>query len=103
MTEQGQWFHRRGTIGRDGWESVVDAAIPGWTHTGIRIGALAAGESLALAEDGVERIIVPLAGSFTVQHTEQGATSETTLAGRRSVFDGPVSYTHLTLPTILRV
>ncbi len=95
MTEQGQWFHRRGTIGRDGWESVVDAAIPGWTHTGIRIGALAAGETLALAEDGVERIIVPLAGSFTVQHTEQGATSETTLAGRRSVFDGPSDVLYL--------
>ncbi|WP_226531055.1 5-deoxy-glucuronate isomerase [Microbacterium paraoxydans] len=95
MTEQGQWFRRRGTIGRDGWESVVDSEMPGWAHTGLRIGALAAGESLALADVGVEQIIVPLAGSFTVRHTAHGATSETMLAGRRSVFDGPSDVLYL--------
>ncbi|MBT2496459.1 5-deoxy-glucuronate isomerase [Microbacterium sp. ISL-59] len=95
MTEDGNWFHRRGTIGRDGWESVVDDTTPGWAHTGIRIGELGAGESLALADTGVERIIVPLSGSFSVAHTEEGSTTETALAGRRSVFDGPSDVLYL--------
>ncbi|WP_417507065.1 5-deoxy-glucuronate isomerase [Microbacterium sp.] len=95
MTEDGNWFHRRGAIGRDGWESVVDDATPGWAHTGIRIGELGAGESLALADTGVERIIVPLSGSFSVAHTEEGSTTETALAGRRSVFDGPSDVLYL--------
>lgn len=94
MTE-GNWFHRRGTIGRDGWESVVDEATPGWEHTGIRVGVLGAGESLVLADTGVERIIVPLSGSFSVQHTEAGTTTRTALAGRRSVFDGPSDVLYL--------
>ncbi|WP_372467495.1 5-deoxy-glucuronate isomerase [Microbacterium maritypicum] len=95
MTEDGNWFHRRGTIGRDGWESVVDDTTPGWAHTGIRIGELGAGERLALADTGVERIIVPLSGSFSVAHTEEGSTTETLLAGRRSVFDGPSDVLYL--------
>ncbi|PRB61697.1 5-deoxy-glucuronate isomerase [Microbacterium sp. MYb45] len=95
MTEDGNWFHRRGAIGRDGWESVVDDTTPGWAHTGIRVGELGAGESLALADTGVERIVVPLSGSFSVAHTEEGSTTETLLAGRRSVFDGPSDVLYL--------
>lgn len=95
MTEGGKWFHRRGAIGRDGWESVVDATTPGWEHTGLRVGVLQEGESLALADTGEERIVVPLSGSFSVQHTEDGVTAETTLAGRRSVFDGPSDVLYL--------
>ncbi|WP_029261198.1 MULTISPECIES: 5-deoxy-glucuronate isomerase [unclassified Microbacterium] len=95
MTEDGNWFHRRGAIGRDGWESVVDDTTPGWAHTGIRIGEIGAGERLALADTGVERIIVPLSGSFSVAHTEEGSTTETLLAGRRSVFDGPSDVLYL--------
>lgn len=92
-TEQ-RWFHRRGDLSRDGWESVVDAATPDWLHTGLRVAALA-GESLELSERGIERIIVPLAGSFTVTHTEAGVTTNTTLAGRTSVFDGPTDVLYL--------
>lgn len=103
MTEDGNWFHRRGTIGRDGWESVVDAQTPGWAHTGIRVGVLRAGESLALADAGVERIIVPLAGSFSVQHTEAGTMTETTLAGRRTVFDGPSDVLYLSAAATARI
>ncbi|MEU4014652.1 5-deoxy-glucuronate isomerase [Microbacterium sp. NPDC028030] len=95
MTEDREWFHRRGTLGRDGWESVVDERTPGWQHTAIRIGTLAEGEQLALADTGMERIIVPLHGSFTVEHTEQGAVSETVLTGRASVFEGPTDVLYL--------
>lgn len=94
MTDN-RWFHRRGALARDGWESVVDHTTPGWAHTGIRVGVLAEGDELALDEPGVERIVVPLAGSFTVTRTEAGETAETVLAGRASVFDGPTDVLYL--------
>ena len=93
MTER--WFHRRGTLARDGWESVVDEHTPGWAHTGLRVAELSVGDELALASTGVERIVVPLAGSFTVEHTEQGRTTTTELAGRPSVFAGPTDVLYL--------
>nr|WP_167150345.1 5-deoxy-glucuronate isomerase [Lysinibacter cavernae] len=82
----------RGTLARDGWETVVGSDLPGWKHTGLRVATLAGGASLALeanAEASVERLIVPLAGSFTVLVTEPSGTSSFTLNGRTSVFDGP--------------
>lgn len=95
-----RWFHRRGTLGRDGWESVVDGKTPGWEHTSIRIGVLRESEDLALSETGLERIIVPLSGSFTVHHTEATTTGAalaevTHLAGRASVFAGPTDVLYL--------
>jgi 5-deoxy-glucuronate isomerase len=90
-----RWFHRRGELTREGWESVVDATTPGWQHTGIRIADLGATESLALARTGVERIVVPLAGSFTVAHFEGAETTTTRLMGRASVFDGPTDVLYL--------
>ncbi|MCU1543236.1 MAG: iolB [Microbacteriaceae bacterium] len=90
-----RWFHRRGELARDGWESVVDASTPGWEHTGLRVAECAPGAALELQEHGEERIIVPLAGSFVVTHTERGDTTRTRLAGRRSVFDGPTDVLYL--------
>ncbi|GAB6859738.1 5-deoxy-glucuronate isomerase [Microbacterium xylanilyticum] len=96
MTEQ-HWFHRRGQLGRDGWESVVDETTPGWEHTGIRIADLAAGDELDLGGPGVERVVVPLAGSFTVTHGGGRATGSVTtrLQGRPSVFAGPTDVLYL--------
>ncbi|RXZ69104.1 5-deoxy-glucuronate isomerase [Agromyces albus] len=90
-----RWFHRRGALARDGWESVVDDSIPGWQHTGIRVAQLESGDVVDLSDTGVERIVVPLAGSFTVQHTEGSATETTRLGGRASVFDGPTDVLYL--------
>lgn len=90
-----RWFHARGELARDGWEAVVDECTDEWAHTGIRVAELAAGESLALHAPGVERIIVPLAGSFSVTHREAGSSSTTELAGRASVFDGPTDVLYL--------
>jgi len=85
------WFHRRGALAADGWESVVDERTPGWQHTGIRVAELAEGETLDLPAGEVEQIIVPLAGSFTVTHDE----AETVLVGRTSVFAGPTDVLYL--------
>jgi 5-deoxy-glucuronate isomerase len=84
MTAQNEWFFPRGSLMREGWESVVDTEIPGWRHTGIRIAVLDGG-SLELAAGDVERIVIPLAGGFVVEH--EGAVTK--LEGRANVFDGP--------------
>ncbi|MBT2499548.1 5-deoxy-glucuronate isomerase [Agromyces sp. ISL-38] len=90
-----RWFHRRGALARDGWESVVDESRPGWRHTGIRVAQLESGDVLDLSDTRVERIVVPLAGSFTVMHTEGSTTETTRLDGRASVFDGPTDVLYL--------
>lgn len=98
-TNNQRWFHPRGELAAEGWESVVDERTPGWAHTGLRVAELSAGETLSLDATGVERIIVPLAGTFSVTHTEGSATETTTLAGRRSVFDGPTDVLYLSSAT----
>ncbi|MFV0427044.1 MAG: 5-deoxy-glucuronate isomerase [Beutenbergiaceae bacterium] len=90
-----RWFYRKGTLARPGWESVVDHTTPGWEHTAIAVAQLAAGEQVELAELGVERIVVPLAGSFEVTHHTDGSNVTTALAGRRSVFAGPTDVLYL--------
>ncbi len=95
MNDETGWFHRRGALGDGGWESIVDDDIPGWQHTGLRVGVLIDGESLALEAGRQERIVVPLAGSFTVEVVEQGVASTIHLSGRASVFDGPTDVLYL--------
>ncbi|KRE31425.1 5-deoxy-glucuronate isomerase [Agromyces sp. Soil535] len=95
MTTDQRWFHRRGLLARDGWESVVDAGTPGWRHTGLRVTHLTKGEELQLAETGVERIVVPLSGSFTVAHRDDERVTTTRLHGRTSVFSGPTDVLYL--------
>jgi 5-deoxy-glucuronate isomerase len=91
-----EWLHPRGSIGRDGWESVVDGSLPGWEHTGLRVAVLGDGDALELPAAGVERMVVPLAGSFAVRHREgDGDERVTDLAGRASVFAGPTDVLYL--------
>ena len=91
MTRRNEWYFPRGALARDGWESVIDERVPGWRHTGLRIADLAPGDVLPLPADPVERLVVPLTGSFTVHHDD--GSSE--LAGRSSVFDGPTDVLYL--------
>ena len=90
MAVRNEWFHPRGSLAREGWESVVDATIPGWRHTGIRVAPLDGG-CLELPAGDVERIVVPLTGSFRVDH--EGTTTK--LVGRSHVFDGPTDVLYL--------
>jgi 5-deoxy-glucuronate isomerase len=98
ITDQ-RWFHRRGALASGAWESVVDATTPDWEHTGIRVAEIAEGEHLELEDPGVERIVVPLHGSFTVAHKRSEDESETVLEGRDSVFDGPTDVLYLSTGT----
>ncbi|TFD45159.1 5-deoxy-glucuronate isomerase [Cryobacterium frigoriphilum] len=99
------WFYARGTLERDGWESVVDQSISGWRYTGIRVASLEAGGSVRLAAEAVERIVVPLAGSFTVRYTLAGESEQRSqlLVGRASVFHGPTDTLYLPTGTALSV
>jgi 5-deoxy-glucuronate isomerase len=94
-TTDQRWFHRQGARARDGWESVVDVSTPGWEHTGIRIAVLTAETSLSLDEVGIERLVVPLSGAFSVAATEDDSAVITALHGRASVFDGPTDVLYL--------
>ncbi|MGX9297020.1 5-deoxy-glucuronate isomerase [Tsukamurella paurometabola] len=92
-TTPNEWFHPRGDLARDGWESVVDGSLPGWAHTGIRVAEL--GDAPVVLPGGdIERIVVPLSGGVAVELDAAAAAgfdggTVVTLTGRASVFDGP--------------
>jgi len=96
MQRSNEWFFPAGTLAGDGWDAVVDARIPGWQHTGLRVAQLGGDGRLVLPVGGVERMIIPLAGSFRVESvTESSASTMFELAGRPSVFDGPSDVLYL--------
>lgn len=83
------WFFPRGSLASGGWESVVGPGIPGWRHTGLRVGTLRPDAPLSLEAGDIERLIVPLAGSLRVDWVDpQGAGRSQELEGRSSVFSG---------------
>ncbi|MBO0701498.1 MAG: 5-deoxy-glucuronate isomerase [Candidatus Dormibacteraeota bacterium] len=88
MDEGRRWFHPRGSLAREGCQVVVDTTLPGWHHTGLRVAELR-DRPLELPAGQVERMVVPLAGRFEVDHTGPGGAAQARLEGRGSVFDGP--------------
>lgn len=91
------WLFPRGALARGPWETVVDDALPGWSHTGLRVVDLRGGIDLEAVP--VERMVVPLAGSFDVAADDR----QWHLAGRASVFDGPTDVLYLGLGTAARI
>jgi len=94
MTRTNEWFFPAGTTARGGWSSVIDEQLDGWRHTGLRIGELADGAVRLLNAGDLERVVVPLAGSFRVRvggGVSGGVSTpdDYELRGRLSVFDGP--------------
>jgi 5-deoxy-glucuronate isomerase len=89
------WFVPAGSRPEDGWTDVVDDRVPGWSHTGLRTGALADGGALHLASAAVERIVVPLAGSCSVTYEGPAGAGSQRLEGRASVFEGPTDVLYL--------
>lgn len=94
-----QWFYRDGTLARDGWRCVVDQSMGDWKYTGLRVRDLATGETCELTADGIEQLVIPLAGSFDVRSESDGAPRVVHLAGRRSVFAGPTDVAYLPVGT----
>ncbi|QEO14389.1 5-deoxy-glucuronate isomerase [Agromyces intestinalis] len=96
-----EWFHPRGTLARDGWDAVVGDGVDGWRWTGLRVGRLDGGRRLALESGPVERIVIPLAGSCTVEveGADAGPGRTIDLAGRATVFEGPTDTCYLPVGT----
>lgn len=92
-----EWVFPRGSLAEGPWESVVGADRPGWQHTGIRVAELDG--TITLPPSAVERMIVPLAGSFLVSTAEE----RWMLEGRRSVFDGPTDVLYVGASTGFRI
>jgi 5-deoxy-glucuronate isomerase len=86
-------------LARDGWEARVDATLPGWVHTGLDVAALEPGQGLELGSTGVERLIIPLAGTFTVEYSHAGQATTQELAGRPNVFDAATDVLFLNAET----
>jgi 5-deoxy-glucuronate isomerase len=84
-----RWWHPRGSLARDGWDLVVDGALEGWRHTGLRVHDLAAGPAPELPAADVERMVVPLTGDLRVAWAAGGERGVVELAGRPSVVAGP--------------
>lgn len=105
------WFYPRGSLRQGPWETVVDASLPGWEHTGMRIADGRDSTHFHLPADQVERVIYVLSGDqVAVTYQVDGGTTHTeTLAGRQSVFHGPADTlylppgTDITLETSARV
>ncbi|MCA1942036.1 MAG: 5-deoxy-glucuronate isomerase [Yonghaparkia sp.] len=98
--DQEGWFFPAGSLREGTWATVVDRTQPGWSHTGMRVADLA-GIPFALMVDAVERVIVPLSGTFTVEYQLEGEhlPVEQVLVGRASVFDGPTDVLYLPVGT----
>lgn len=100
-----EWFRPRGSLTREGWETAVGwdgaDAEPRWRHTGLRVGELGGGEQggggeLTLPAGDVERVVVPLAGRFHVEHCgPAGGPTVTRLTGRAGVFAGRTDVLYL--------
>lgn len=104
MPEAPQWVYPLGSANDGGWQVSLGAAdsatrVPGWSHTGIKVTELAPGESVTLAAEAEERLVIPLQGAFSV--TAAGTTYP--LRGRPSAFAGPTDVLYSGIRTPLTV
>ena len=103
MASADKWYFRSGELSRAGWDVLLDPQNPpvhGWKYTGLRVGTLTQGTSLALPADSNERIIFPLEGEeVLVEYLHQGESASQVLRGRPSVFHGPSDYIYLPIHT----
>lgn len=102
------WFYRAGDLTRDGWHTVVDTTLDGWHHTGLKVTDLTGPEVRHLEAGEVERLVIPLSGSFHVQYTLNSGSDAAhpgtvDLVGRRSVFHGPPDVVYLPVGTSARI
>lgn len=91
------WFYKQGLLEDGPFETVVDARIPNWRHTGLRVASLEQGSSVSCTSTLVERIVVPLSGSFLVEYSLGDKSKKQQLTGRASPFGGPTDTLYLPL------
>lgn len=98
-----EWFYRQGSLHNGPFETVVDGRIPGWRHTGLRVAKLKAGIVAELTSTSVERIVVPLSGSFVVEYQLGSESAKQSLKGRKSPFHGTTDTLYLPLGATAKV
>ncbi|MFM9377156.1 5-deoxy-glucuronate isomerase [Gordonia sp. VNK21] len=90
-----EWFRPRGELARDGWTAVVDTSVPGWQYTGLHVADLE-DQARSLPAGPLERLVVPLSGTFEIEHDDvDGRPARTALSGRTGVFAGPTDSLYL--------
>lgn len=94
------WFHPRGALSRDGWQTVIDRSLAGLRHTGLRIGDFEATPELRLEPAALERVVVPLSGDVDILIDDQETQR---LTGRVSVFDGRTDIAYLPVGSDVRL
>lgn len=83
MTTSSELHLPAGSTGRGTYETIIDpGAREGWVHTGLRVLALAPGQSEVFAANRGEAMIVPLSGGCDISVDGQVHT----LRGREDVF-----------------
>lgn len=73
------------------WRLDISPENAGWDWTGLRVAELAAGESVIFSTEGIEVVVLPLAGSAVVR----SGADEAELAGRSSVFAGITDFAYV--------
>lgn len=98
-------FFPYGELASGPWEVLVDGTLPGWKHTGMRVGDLAKHNSFSLPAEKTERLIWPLAGThIDLEFFVSGAAAEkVTLRGRSDVFHGPTDLQYLSIDTAVTI
>ena len=82
---------------------MVDGAISGWKYTGLRVAELV-GATIDMPASEVERLLVPLTGSFSVTYRTGAARPvRQELQGRESVFHGTTDVLYLGVGTSLSI
>ncbi len=91
-----RWVHPRGSLA-DGNRSVaVDDTIDGWHHTRLFIVELSPGERYEIDCEGIEYMVIPLAGGARAEIREDsGDVTSIDLMGRPDVFAGPTDVAYL--------
>lgn len=94
--QQGEW-----DISLGGFDSQTKA--PGWQHTGLKVATLTAGDAVQIPGASEERLVIPLAGSFTVQLAGGDGVQKFDLTGRDSVFAGRTDVVYAGIWTSLTI
>ena len=101
-----KFVFRDGELAQGDWDVVVNDNLPGWVHTGMRVGDLSKAKSFEIMADKIERLICPMEGEgITVEYRIEGESDFTSqkLAGRETVFQGPADSIYLSIDTEIKV
>jgi 5-deoxy-glucuronate isomerase len=99
MTDPRSWHHPAGSLATSGSLVALTSAGAGWSFCGLQVVALAAGDTLVLSGEGVERAVLPLGGSATID--VDGRRFE--LDGRDDVFSRVTDWAYLPLDSEARL